>query len=743
MRFKNTKKFAPVIYSDDKPWEFDLFHIEKNTLPMSEKGIETYLMDNPHIDVDIPWWNEQRRRCLEGFLFNDGIEPGGDFLADGVDAFWNEGTEPEYIREIKMVLQPNTCYVPVYDWFFQNRDVYLTNRHYWYLNFWKVYGLEWSDDEVMTDSKAFKEMQGEPTIFNPNEYNFKNLHDTSSAKQYVNPKFTDIDFWFFVRLFNMFRYEKNGSEHKSRQKGFSEKAGGGILGWNYTFVKSSVNIVAGGMSDDAEHTVENSIKGLNELRNTQFYKETSRNSGVQFREAKYFGSTIQAISCRDNAQALSRLTPYVVIFEEIGKWKKGIIQKAIQFIEVSQEAEATKTGWNLYIGTGGDMELGAEDLEHIHHNPDEYHLLKYDNRRWEPQGLSVSSKTGHFTPYYLYLIIDKDGNSLVVRSKEFAQKKRDLLSGEALYIHRTQRPFYASEAFLVSGGGFFGEMVVEWLNNRITDIKLRPDTVRAVRGVLRWKTDINHWHDGVEFVVKEDGWLEVYEEPQLNSSGNVYEGLYEVATDSYDQDEATTDSLGSCSVKKGFLNAQSSYNKYVAQILERPPTSEGGRELFYEHTAMVSVWYGRALNLIEWSKILIIDWYRNHKFESLLRPRPRFLTARFVGDSKAKNDYGIDPSTKPFWLKMHKEYLSVRSNIEQCDSVLMLTRWAKFKYEPGREKKYNCDVTISTSLATVAYEENKDEMIHDEKEKEDDKVRHIPGYVRRGGKLVFVTKVYV
>ena len=49
----------------------------------------------------------------------------------------------------------------------------------------------------------------------------------------------------------------------------------------------------------------------------------------------------------------------------------------------------------------------------------------------------------------------------------------------------------------------------------------------------------------------------------------IYTNLYKTGVDSYDVDEAkTSSSKGAAWVKKGFLNANDTYNKYVAYVNE-------------------------------------------------------------------------------------------------------------------------------------------------------------------------------
>ena len=83
-----------------------------------------------------------------------------------------------------------------------------------------------------------------------------------------------------------------------------------------------------------------------------------------------------------------------------------------------------------------------------------------------------------------------------------------------------------------------------------------------------------------------------------------------------------------------------------------------------------------------------------------MKLRPEFVTANIVVESKTTNRFGIDPATKPHWLAFQRTFLSIKENIEKCDHIPLLERWAKFRYDPSG-KRYNCDTTISSSLCTV------------------------------------------
>jgi len=663
------------------PWDNDMFHWDPSEIPTTKKDYAKFLNDN-NIIIDNDWWDKQHHRCINGFTVPNAIEPGGDAFVDEEDAFWNETSKERYLPEYDYTIPPNSVYIPQYDLLIKNREVHITGRHYFYLNFWPIYRLD-------------KE---------------------KGIKDRLPPKFIDLDFFFARRIEMMFEQEKDDSEAKARQKGFSEKMGGMVLGYNFHFVRNSVSIVAGGVSDDADHTMENFTIGTQKLINTQFYKDRSKSESDYYR-AKYFGSEVRALSFKDNAQALSRFTPFMVIYEEVGKFKKDLVIQAKGFVDASLKAEGKKTGYAIYIGTGGDMEEGAADLENIHYDPAAYGNLVFRNK-WDRDNEEIRY-TGHFTPAWLFRIIDEDGNSLKEESVKDILRERAMKKGKDKYTHITQQALYASDAFLISSGGFFGEDVARMCNDRRAYLKTHKEANRVMTGILRWKKSLANWNAGVEFVEKEGGWFRLLQgEPIYDGNGIPYVHLYKVATDSYDQDEAfTSNSKGACWVKKGFLNAETSYNKYVGGFLDRPTMAEGGREVFYERTAMVTVFFGTQ-NLIEHSNLLIFDWYNRHGMSSLLKLKPEFALAKMVINSKTSNIYGIDPSTKPHWLRMQADYLKNEENINKCDFEELLEAWARFKYRPG-VIRYNCDITIATSLCTVMEDDEKEMMVYSASDKEE------------------------
>lgn len=658
MKFVNTKRFSPVIWGNDAPWEHDLFHKNPEDVPESPKLLEEYIKDN-NIVIDSEWWNEQKRRCLEGIYIPNAIDKGGNAYVDEIDVFWNDSlVKTRYLDEYDYEIPPNSCYIPNHKLLIKDKTLYITGKQYFYLNFWKIF----------------------------------RKRDDVARKDILPPKFIDIDYFFFRRMEMMVEEGKDDLEMKGRQVGISSKFGA-LLGYNFTFLRASVNIVVGGTGEDSQHTMENAQLGLINLRNTQFYKERDKNKSDYWR-AKHFKSEIRSITAKDNPQALSRFSPTLYICEEIGKWQKGLLKELKQYVDVSTQAENTKTGYGILGGTGGDMEMGADDAEKMAYAPDSVNVLSFKNTFDKDN--TVIANTCHFISSKYFRVIDEDGNSDVIAGEKAVLEKRKRLKGKDRYTHTTQMALYLGDAFMVNTGGFFGEEVAMWCNERLSYIRSHEEEQIVERGHLRWKNRSKKW-EGVYFVPDKDGPFHILEHPQLDQDNKPYLNLYVTATDSYDQDEShTTTSQGACAVKKRFLNADSTYNLFVAYILERPETAVGGKDVFYEHTALLTMYYN-SKNLIEWSKIFIFDWYTRNGVEGLLKERPEFVLSKMIQKTQTTNFYGIDPSTKPSWLSLQADYLKVKENIEKCYFPVFLKEWATFKYLPGK-LRWNSDVVIVTSL---------------------------------------------
>jgi hypothetical protein len=212
--------------------------------------------------------------------------------------------------------------------------------------------------------------------------------------------------------------------------------------------------------------------------------------------------------------------------------------------------------------------------------------------------------------------------------------------------------------------------------------------------------------EGATATLDDEGDFLISELPVLGDDGRPITDLYWAGTDSYDQDDSeTSDSKGAIAIKKGVyldggLSSVGIYNNYVAMLVQRPTAEQGGKDVFYENTAKLCVLYG-AMNLIEHSRVLIMEWYQRMGFAHLLMEKPGLTISNLVKNSEASNRYGYPAALVPEALSMQRDYLGDNDNIKNCFFREMLNAWGMFKLK----KKYNCDLTIATTLATIAMHE--------------------------------------
>lgn len=663
MKFLNTIQASPVAQGFDLPHRADLLHCKWTEIPMTEPTYKKYLKDKD-IHIDIGWWNKQMERCKNGIFIPNAIEKGGDNFVDGVDAIWHG----------------NDVYLPEYDYWIMDRNVFITPRQYWYLNFWHI----------------------------------KRLDAVTKRKKVLFPKFTDLS-WenYLIRYLADTRDNKDILWTKSRQKGLSEEEASEIA-YDFTFYKESQSLIVSGEQKYAKNSFNFCKRGLKMLANTQFYKWTSKDNEEEY-ISKFTGSEIYMRTSKDNPQCASALSPSRVLYEEIGIWEKDLLTETSEFIRASQEAEGIRTSVNRYTGTGGEMESGVDDMQEMFHAPDDHNLMSVSNKYSEDR--EGSGKVAIFIPCTKFEIIDKEGNSLIGESRKSINLQRKSKSAKKRYRFVTQKPFSPEELFAANPNGFFGESIIAWASARKTHLLSHKELQIVERGRMEWITDLKHWKDGAKFVKDPEGDVYISEHPRTYVTRNdrnkdvvkVY-NCYKAGTDSYDQDEAkTSTSKGSCWIKKGFLTANDTYNKYVAYVTQRPEVSEGGRDTFYENTAKLTVYYGTE-NLVEHSKILIFVWYQQNGMSQLLKERPRAVIASKIMNTQVTNDFGIDASFLPWGLKMQRDYWSEKSNIDNIDFVVCCDKIMKFRIA----KNYNCDDTIAQTWGTVAMEEEKERIVRPE-----------------------------
>ena len=604
-------------------------------------------------------------------VLNDGIPPIDSVYSE---SFWEDNTE--HIMNGYSI-----------------GDQKITGDHYWYLNFWKIRGL----------------------------------NNATGRKSIISPRFLDMDYEYFHVIQRARDLGKNVCVVKARQKGFTEKHAA-IGGKEFSFFRASQTVFVASLEFYSDMLFNSCIRGLNDLYDTEYYKrrmpnrddyikaafidEVLDNNGNITKVSKGYLSEIYKITAKNNPQAVSSRSPSFIVFEEAGVFS-GVIE-TYGYVKPSLISEGKQTGMAIFVGTGGEMGKGAEELEYIFYHPDEFNCLTFDLSEFDDTVPSDTKKVGYFCPAWKYRFIDNDGNSLKdISIRDVMQVREDTKGKQTEYKTIIADPLIPSESFMIQGGGFFGEHAALMLNARKVLLNQTPALTDFIeRGKLDWVYDKDGRIIDVDFIQDLSGDVIIIEHPEWRKNiknkereYEVIENMYKGGTDSYDRDEANTSkSKGASYIYKDFVSANYTSGFWVARLIQRPEEAE----TFYENTGKLHYYYF-AKNLIEYSNLRIFDWYKKAGLEEYLRERPEFVLASWIKQSKVENRYGIDPNSKIHWLGLLKKKLLSQAFIDTLYDVETINAFLKYVLDP----KYNCDITIAASLTAVQEQEDKEIVVND------------------------------
>lgn len=261
------------------------------------------------------------------------------------------------------------------------------------------------------------------------------------------------------------------------------------------------------------------------------------------------GNTVAAVSSKDNSDKL-RGKRGTIMFEEIGNFKglREIWNTVRESVEEGNYAFAQLYG----IGTSGNKESDFSSVKELLCHPEGYNIYALPNV-WDYRG--QGSKTfSYFYPAYLNRdgCYDKDGNSDVVKAlveliKGFDETKHSVSSLETIIQRRAEQPLRPADALLRVKFNIFPTALI---NERLLHIQANPDLIDGIHvgkllideqgKVFFTPTDDVPIREFPLDTNKVEGALEIYEHPQKDRNGNVFENRYIVANDPIDTDDATS-----------------------------------------------------------------------------------------------------------------------------------------------------------------------------------------------------------
>lgn len=370
-----------------------------------------------------------------------------------------------------------------------------------------------------------------------------------------------------------------------------------------------------------------------------------------------------------------------------------------------------KFGTSIYIGTGGNVEKIIES-ELIFRDPKGFSMLEF-NDIWEGNG-----KIGWFVPAY-YMdgnYKDKNGNTnladaIEVYEKRRAEKKKSK-SSSAIDLEMMNYPLKPSEMFINKLGNRFSiadlkQQLVEVQSNKkdYADKHWYGELTLTTKGEVKFKPveSNNVVHDYPVLDNKnKSGCIEIFEMPKRNSENNVFPNRYYLGTDTYDDDDSNTNSLGSILVMDAWTK------RIVAEYTGRRGTRE-----FYEITRKLTLFYN-GVNNYENNKKGLFWHYEKMKSLNILAETPESLrdeaniSIRRTGNTRfgtpatvGVNKYAIQ--LIEMWLdEQAAGKIEGITNIQTIRSIGLLKELISYNPDPN----YNFDRISALGMLLIIVEDN-------------------------------------
>jgi len=327
-----------------------------------------------------------------------------------------------------------------------------------------------------------------------------------------------------------------------------------------------------------------------------------------------------------------------------------------------------KFGSSIYIGTGGNVEK-IQEAEIIFRDPEGYGFLSFEDE-WE-DGPDI----GWFVPAY-YMdgnYKDENGNTYIEEAIASYEKRRAIKkkanSSAAIDGEMMNWPLKPSEMFLNARGNMFPISDLKEVEGTIK-IKAHEyekrhwfgEIVLDGAGKVKWK-NTNSRQLIREWPIKDNknkpGVIEIAEMPKKDSSGEVMPNRYIAGTDTYDDDESTTKSLGSIFILDTWTD------RIVAEYTGRRSTEE-----FYEITRRMCLMF-RAINNYEQNKKGLFWHYQKKNSLHLLAETPESLrdVANVLISKVGNKKYGTTatPQVNSYALRLVLKWLTAEAYGEESE----------------------------------------------------------------------------
>ena len=385
------------------------------------------------------------------------------------------------------------------------------------------------------------------------------------------------------------------------------------------------------------------------------FKETNQLSGVGV-EAGYM-SDIMAVTFKDNPDAARGKDALYVLLEEAGKFPN--LKASYEATQPGLEAGEFVTGQIIIFGTGGDMEVGTVDFAEMFYNPIQFGLMPFVNI-WDKN--AENSVCGFFHPVYMNMegYYDEQGNSDIEGATAAELAKRERIkkhSTSSLVIQKRvqEHPLSPSEAFLTVSLNDFPIVELREQFNKVMANKFHIKFGQPVRLEPYY---VKEQKDGQDIQVRKiraipdlDGIIEpiwdfqpksndlrggvvIYEHPIFNPP----KGLYKIGFDPYRQQSssASKPSLAAIYVYKANHKFSYSRDTIVAQYVGRPYHPDDVNKI----AEMLAELYNAEI-MHENEVTHVKGYFEKKKKLHLLAAQPEAVISANIKKSKVARIYGI------------------------------------------------------------------------------------------------------
>lgn len=506
------------------------------------------------------------------------------------------------------------------------------------------------------------------------------------------PDFWDYDYYYFNAVQEAEEVGKHLCLLKSRRKGFSYK-GGAMACRNYYLIPNSKTFI---YASNKQYLTDDGIltKAWDYMdfidKNTAWGKKRSVNTQMRRRAGFYtkddYGNVIEmgykseiiGVTLKDNPDVVRGKKANLILFEEGGSFSE--LGAAWQIARPSVEVDGIAFGTMIVWGTGGTEGSAFETMKDMFYNPDGYNCLGFDNI-WDET--ATTNKCGFFVPQYTNLDIrdkegkriymDEDGNTFRKKSLEHILAERQIVisnatSNAAVDRYVAERPITPAEAMLEFNGNIFPKKELQEqlsllrTNKKLQNHKQVGDLIQQPDGTIKWiikKTgDITHYplrtkrDETTGALIGDDptGSIVIWEHPNKDASP----GLYIAGVDSYDYDESSTTSLGSCFIYKRVQSVEQYSDIIVAEYTGRPKSAEE----FYENVRKLLLYYN-ARAMYENQNKGIFVYFTNKHCDYLLADQPDIIND-IVSNSKVNRKKGchMNKQIKQWGWGLIKDWLN-------------------------------------------------------------------------------------